>query len=246
METALPKPKADCDLTEVRDLFNAKARTWNRKYRAGGTLAFRVGAFGKLLGEKLAPNAKVLDLGCGTAAIAASLSAGGFRVTACDVAEEMIDAGKRAYPGSGIEWHLLRPDWKRLPFDTCTFDGIVASSVLEYLPDVNAVLIECQRVLNPDAILIATVPNPRTLTRKLEKLIRPAATLLNRLPGLNQIAKLHSYAAYLKCSRNRMPLEEWQAVAARAHFTVDRVEISAPKASLAYLVCRKEIKEAGQ
>lgn len=243
METALPKPEADSDLTEVRDLFNAKAKTWDRKYQAGGSLTFRVGAFGRLLGEKLAPNAKVLDLGCGTAAIAASLSAGGFRVTACDVAEEMINAGKRTYADFGIEWHLLRPDWKRLPFDTCTFDGIVASSVLEYLPDVKAVLVECQRILKIGGILIATIPNPRTLVRKLEKLIRPVATPLSRLPGLNQIVKLHSYATYLKCSRNRMSLEEWQAVAARAHFIIDRVEISAPTASLAYLVCRKELKK---
>ena len=40
------------------------------------------------------------------------------------------------------------------------FDGLVASSVFEYLPDVDAVLLECQRVLKPRGILIATVPSP--------------------------------------------------------------------------------------
>jgi ubiquinone/menaquinone biosynthesis C-methylase UbiE len=246
--TGLPKPKAAVhDLTEVRTLFNAKARTWNQKYEAGGALAFRVAAFERLLAQRLFPNAKVLDLGCGTAAIASALSTCGFRVTACDIAEEMIEAGKRIYGEYGIEWCLLPFDWKQLPFNASTFDGIVASSVLEYLPDVSGVLTECQRVLKPGGILVATVPNPRTLTRKLERLVRPAATRLNRLPGLNRIPKFRSYATYLKCSRNRMSLNEWRAAGRQAHFAeIAQIETGAPNARLAFLIFRNTITEAGQ
>jgi len=246
IETPLPKPKADCDLAEVRVLFNAKARTWNQKYETGGSLAFRVAAFERLLAGRLLPNAKVLDLGCGTAAIASVVSAGGFRVTACDIAEEMIEAGKRIYGESAIEWCLLPPNWKELPFDASTFDAIIASSVLEYLPDVNGVLIECQRVLKSGGILIATVPNPRTLTRKLEKLVRPVAALVNQLPGFSRIPRLHSYAIYLKSSRNRMSLDEWLATGTRAHFTVNQAETGAAKTSLAFLEFCKTTEEAEQ
>jgi ubiquinone/menaquinone biosynthesis C-methylase UbiE len=248
IEITLTKPKtADYDLTEVRALFNAKARTWNQKYQAGGALAFRVAVFERLVAGRLSPNAKVLDLGCGTATIASVFSARGFRVTACDIAEEMIEAGKRIYGESTIEWCLLPPDWKHLPFDAGTFDGIVASSVLEYLPDVNGVLIECQRVLKAGGILVATVPNPRTLTRKLERLVRPAAMLLNRWPGLHRIPRLHSYATYLKCSCNRMSLDEWRATGTRAHFAeIEQIETGAPTTSLAFLIFRKTTTEAGQ
>jgi ubiquinone/menaquinone biosynthesis C-methylase UbiE len=247
-EPILPKSNAaDYQLTEVRALFNAKARTWNQKYQAGGALIFRITVFERLLASRLSPAAKVLDLGCGTAAIASALSAGGFRVTACDFAEEMIEAGKRIYKQSTIEWCLLPPDWKQLPFEACTFDGVVASSVLEYLHDVNGVMGECHRVLKPGGIMIATVPNPRTLTRKLEKIVRSAAAVLDRVPGFDRIPKLHFYTTYLKCSQNRMSLDEWLATGTRANFVViDPIEIDARNASLAFLLFRKPTTEAEQ
>jgi hypothetical protein len=87
--------------------------------------------------------------------------------------------------------------------------------------------------------LIATVPDPRTLTRKVEKLIRPAAILLSKVPGVERIGKVHSYTMYLKCSRNRASLKEWEANLAGANFTVvDQDEIRVAKAPLAYLICR--------
>ena len=160
----------------------------------------------------------MLDLGCGTGAtLAAALADGGFQVTACDVAEKMIDAGSEFIKKFLFNGVFFIPTRKKLPFDAGTFDGLVASSVFEYLPDVNAVLLECERVVKPGGILIATVPNPRTLTRKFEKVVRPAAMLLDQLPGLNRIPKLHSYTTYLKCSRNRMSLDEWWARGAQAH-----------------------------
>src|SRR5262245_32738016 len=130
---SLPKPiNIEHDLEEVKALFNAKAGTWNQKYEVGGSLAFRTVVFDSLIRRQLSTDARVLDLGCGTAAIASVLSESGFQVTACDIAEEMIEAGKRIHGASPIEWCLLSDDWKRLPFEPCTFDAIIASSILEY------------------------------------------------------------------------------------------------------------------
>ena len=113
MEPSLPQRNADSktnsDFKEVRHLFNRKATTWNQKYETGGSLAFRVSAFRELVAHELSPNNKVLDLGCGTGAIAAALSDGGLQVTACDVAEKMIDAGRRIYKAFPIQWCLLPP-----------------------------------------------------------------------------------------------------------------------------------------
>jgi ubiquinone/menaquinone biosynthesis C-methylase UbiE len=149
----IPEQIEKSSVREVKTLFNEKAKTWGSKYQTGGPLAFRVAAFRRLLSARLVPaNSRVLDLGCGTASIAAALSATGFQVTACDVADEMIAAGKQAYQEYPIEWHLLDADWRRLPFERQTFDGIVASSVFEYLPDVSSVLVECQRILRPAGI----------------------------------------------------------------------------------------------
>jgi ubiquinone/menaquinone biosynthesis C-methylase UbiE len=241
IQPSLPHPiGAEYDLEEVKALFNAKARTWNQKYEAGGSLAFRAMVFDSLIRRQLSTDARVLDLGCGTAAIASVLSESGFRVTACDIAEEMIEAGKRIHVASPIEWCLLPGDWKRLPFEPCTFDAIIASSILEYLPDVSGVLRECQRVLIPGGIMIATVPNPHTLLRKLERLLRPLAVGLEQLRAWNRVGKLKSYTTYLKCSRNRMSLDEWMAIGRCANFSeINLIETEAQSTSLILLVFGK-------
>jgi 2-polyprenyl-3-methyl-5-hydroxy-6-metoxy-1,4-benzoquinol methylase len=238
--TMCNEKSVDHDLNEVRTLFNAKARTWNKKYQAGGALTFRICGFERLLTPRLPLGAKVLDLGCGTGAISAVLSAGGFRVTACDIAEEMIETGKQMYRDLAIEWRLLPLDWKQLPFDPETFSGIVASSVLEYVPEVSGVLLECQRVLKRGGMLVATVPNPSTMTRRLENVLRPLAPVICHLPGLNGIQKIQSYGSYLNCSRNRMSITEWRAIAARAQFTVEHIGTEANNPALIFLAFRRE------
>lgn len=234
---------ADRDLAEVKALFNGKAPTWNEKYVANGPLASRVAAFQKLVIERLPSNSRVLDLGCGSGAIASALSACGFRVTACDIAEEMIEAGKEIYGRGRIEWCVLPPDWKELPFATGSFDVIIASSVLEYLPNVEVVLAACARTLGSGGILIATVPNVQTLTRKLERLARPAAILLNEFSGTRWFRRLHSYTTYLKCSRNRLSPEEWRTIGTEVQFAaVDPVKAAGSNESLLFLVFSKTNK----
>jgi ubiquinone/menaquinone biosynthesis C-methylase UbiE len=228
------------DIGDVRALFNAKASTWHEKYEQGGALGFRVAAFGAILRGRLPPGAKVLDLGCGTGAIAAALSAEGFQVTACDIADEMIAAGKRIYGTSAIEWCLLGADWKRLPFAASCFDAIVSSSVLEYVLDLNGFLIECQRVLKSTGVLIATVPDPRAMLRKLEKVLRPAVRAVDQLSRICKIPRVHSYVTYLECSRNRISLDEWRNQGTKAGFeSVCAIKTGADKSALAFLLFRK-------
>jgi ubiquinone/menaquinone biosynthesis C-methylase UbiE len=233
-------PQVRGDVYETSVLFNAKARTWNQKYQPGGALASRVNAFSEHLVRSLAPNDKILDLGCGTGAIAVELVARGFRIAACDVAEQMIEVGKQIYSECPIEWFLLPSDWKRLPFESNTFGGIVASSVLEYVSDVNMVLAECQRALKPGGLLLATVPDSHKLIRRLENFLRPAAILAVRMSILDRIPILLSYTTYLKCSRNRMPLDEWFAIGKQAGFeVVEEIRSRASKTALIFLVFRK-------
>jgi len=227
---------------EVESLFNSKAGTWNEKYRPGGPLAVRSAQFLERATALLSPNGRILDLGCGTGAIAATLAARGFQVVACDVAAQMIAAGRKNHPNSTIEWSLLPSAWDRLPFESDSFDGIVASSVFEYLIEMDRVFIECRRVLRPGGYVIATVPNPRTLIRKLERLLRPLALLLARAPVLGRVSKLVAYASYLKCSQNRMPLDGWFDLAHKTQLSpVDREKSRAGREALLFLVLRKPI-----
>lgn len=230
------------EATQVRDLFNAKAGKWNEKYQPGGALVIRVTIFAEMAVKYLLPNDKILDLGCGTGAIASELAARNFRVTACDIAEQMIEAGRRKYVGSNIEWRVLPPDWNQLPFAVNTYDCLVASSVLEYLPDVAAVLKECSRILKPGGILVATVPNPCKLIRKLERIMRPPAMLMHHLRVVKWIPRLHAHTTYLKCSCNRMSLDRWLAIgrdAGLVPFEHENVQLGA----LTFIIFRKQTNQ---
>jgi len=197
------------NLNEVESLFSVYESKWYAKYSAGGPLRSRLHAFGERLSEFVKPPAKILDLGCGTGNLAGFLTVHGYTVTACDITEKMITRAQEANAGAPIDWFLLPADWRELPFASRTFDAILASSVFEYLSDVPRVFSECHRTLRPGGILIATVPNPKNLVRKLEKIFRPMVIAMSLMPLLRRIPKLESYATYLKCSQHRVAMDQW-------------------------------------
>jgi ubiquinone/menaquinone biosynthesis C-methylase UbiE len=152
----------------------------------------------------------------------------------------MVERARAASNDTSIDWRLLPVGWSELPFGPETFEAVVASSVLEYLTDIDLTLAECRRILKPGGFLIATVPNPRNLIRKLEDRLRPLSLLAPRIPGLNRIPRIIAYAAYLHCSRNRMPLDEWFARCRHMHLAaVQQAQSRDRRSGLAMLVLRK-------
>ena len=203
---------------DVESLFNGKAPVWSAKYDPKGPLFHRLQAFGGRLRTLIAPPADVLDFGCGTGNLARYLSAEGYRVAACDIAENMIARARLADRSGAVDWHSLPSDWRTLPFSSASFDAVVASSVFEYVFDIGTAFAECGRTLKPNGVLVLTVPDPNHVVRRVERLIRPAAALLvvSRLSTL--VARLDAYATYLACSRNRLSVAAWSALAAEAGF----------------------------
>jgi glycosyltransferase involved in cell wall biosynthesis/ubiquinone/menaquinone biosynthesis C-methylase UbiE len=231
-------PSSDCLLptahglppsADVRTLFNHKARGWRNKYGSRGKLNSRVEQFAARLAGHCPPPARILDLGCGTGEIAAAIDQMGYQVTACDFAEEMLAVARSNYFATAVDWVRLEPDWQTLPFADGSFDGIVASSVFEYLDDVHQVAAEVSRVLRPEGVLLLTVPNPANVVRKLEARLQSASVFHRLAPALRKVQRLDSYAAYLRLSRNRFDAPGWQAVLNAAHFAaVDEQEFSSP------------------
>jgi ubiquinone/menaquinone biosynthesis C-methylase UbiE len=214
---------------EVAVLFDAKAPSWNEKYAANAPLAYRVTVFSSLLAGRVNSGATVLDFGGGTGAISSALARQGFQMTVCDLSEGMLSAGNELYSSQGIDWVLLPQEWKRLPFADRQFDAVIASSVFEYLDNVEDVLAECGRVLRPGGKLIFSVPNPRHGMRRLERILRPLAILANKIPFVSSLPKIGNYLRYLRLSRSRFSEVQWQKKAAKAGFTPVAIPSSMPE-----------------
>jgi ubiquinone/menaquinone biosynthesis C-methylase UbiE len=198
---------------DVRAFFNRESRSWRSKYGRSGKLNCRLELFTLSLSELTPAPAKILDLGCGTGDLAAAIGQMGYRVTACDIAEEMLAIARTSHAGTTVNWLCLEPDWKVLPFADASFDGIVASSVFEYLSDVKRVMAELSRVLKPEGMLLFTVPNPFNLVRKIEAWIRPLVSCQRLSGALRRSGRLGSYTTYLRLSRNRMRGDSWVSMA---------------------------------
>ncbi len=115
----------------------------------------------------LRPDDRVLDLGCGFGRHAYEAMRRGARVVATDMALPELQAvrataaamlGAGELPADSVA-EAVSGDAQLLPFADGSFDGVIASEVLEHVPDDRAAIAELARVLRPGGVLAVTVPS---------------------------------------------------------------------------------------
>ena len=103
---------------------------------------------------------RILDLGCGTGALAAAAVSRWptARVTGVDVSAGMLDVAERELsalpPAARDRIDLVQAAADRVPLADGTFDVVVSSFVLQLVPSAHRVLREGRRVLRPAAMLV--------------------------------------------------------------------------------------------
>jgi ubiquinone/menaquinone biosynthesis C-methylase UbiE len=154
------------------------AEQWEDKY-ARATFARRAETLLAMAAPHELPGQHWLDAGCGTGVIARRLARQGCRVTAVDGSARMIEVARRAAAleqnSPPVRFQTV-PDIAELPFADGTFDGVICSSVLEYVEAPARALAELARVTRPGAILIVSIPNRRALLRRLQKVAHWSTT----------------------------------------------------------------------
>jgi SAM-dependent methyltransferase len=100
----------------------------------------------------IAPEARLLDAGCGSGRTLDELVRYG-QVSGVDLSPEAVLAARRR---GHDDVHIARVE--QLPYRDATFDVVTCLDVVEHTPDDHATLAELRRVTRPGGLLLVTVP----------------------------------------------------------------------------------------
>ena len=185
------------------------AERWEQKYRRA-PFRRRAEAILNLPGGQAQAGERWLDAGCGTGTIARRLASQGCDVTAVDGSARMIEVAQGAADRISPLHFLKVNDIVELPFSNATFDGIVCSSVLEYVDSPSGVLSELARVLRDSGRLIVSVPNRGAIIRRLQKAAHWTTTRCGLAP----------WPGYIGLSRHEYTRQEFSRVLGASGFAV--------------------------
>lgn len=138
--------------------------------------------------------ARVLDVGCGGGLLSEALAGEGARVTALDLAPELIDVARLHLLESGRQ-----VDYRLQPVEALaqempgSFDAITCMEMLEHVPDPGAVLQACATLLKPGGKLLLSTLN------------RTPAAFAVAIVGAEYVARLlpkgtHDYKQFIRPS----------------------------------------------
>ena len=98
---------------------------------------------------RIAPGARVLDVGCGTGVVAVTAARRGARVTGLDLTPELLARAREnaAIAEVEIDWH--EGDAEKLPFEDRAFDAVLSQFGHMFAPRPEVALAEMLRVLKP-------------------------------------------------------------------------------------------------
>ena len=155
------------------------ADNWRDAYKKPG-MRMRVEAIEHFLSDRL-ESQHWLDAGCGSGVLTGTLLNRGCQVDCADGSAQMIKNASATLESFGDQVAFQEiTTIESLPYGDNSFNGILCSSVLEYLDDPMIALQEFGRVLKDDGVLLVSVPNRNSLLRRLHKLSYQATKLIGK------------------------------------------------------------------
>lgn len=103
-----------------------------------------------------------LDLGCGGGLLAEPLARAGSRVVGIDISRGALKAAREHGEAGGLVVHYALARSEELPFESQSFDLVIAFDVLEHVASLERTIREASRVLRPGGRLVYDTMN-RTL-----------------------------------------------------------------------------------
>ncbi len=145
----------------------------------------------KLILKHINPSSgSILNLGCGPGLLEEELADSAYQGIGLDSSPEMIRLSneRASFKKYKDKWKFIVGDCERTGLQSSSFDCLVASGLIEYMPEDRTLLDEAYRLLKKDGILIINVTN-----------ILGWSTCLNRLTyHLKRIGVIISIANFIK------------------------------------------------
>jgi len=172
-------------------------------------------SFLSLLDKDDLTSQKWLDAGCGTGILTRALAARGCKVVGVDASAGMIEVAKSSlsdhdHASVGNPVFKVVETVERLDFEQAIFDGVLCSSVIEYVNDPNEAISQFYRVLKAGGVLLVSVPNKRSLLRNTQKLLHVILKNCFRI----------DWPAYLAFSRHSYTYESFSRLLRNNGFAV--------------------------
>jgi SAM-dependent methyltransferase len=142
------------------DVWERHAAWWQSEFTQGADVEYEEQIL-PLAVAHLAGARRILDVGAGEGQVARAAAAsapapGGARVTGVEPAWAQVRAAARR--GGGVNY--ARGRGEALPFPDAAFDAVVTCLVLEHTDDLDAVLAEVSRVLEPGGRFVLFTNHP--------------------------------------------------------------------------------------
>ena len=153
---------------DAADFHDRNAAAFLAQYGSDPDFAERLQVWTALLDRHAVPGGRALDLGCGGGDLTFLLADRGMVATGVDGAAEMIrrcEEKRRARPGTAVTFYQQTLPG---PVSGGPADFVMASSVLEYLPDDAATDRWLADLVKPGGVLAFSVPNGDSLYRRIE------------------------------------------------------------------------------
>lgn len=104
---------------------------------------------------------KIINLGCGPGLLEEKLSSFGFFGIGIDSSQAMINLARERSLDKGFseKWQFIEGDCEDTKLNSGGFDCVIASGLIEYMPNDEKLLKEVNRLLKDDGILILNINN---------------------------------------------------------------------------------------
>ena len=172
------------DISSQIEFHDQCAQNWTEGYERYG-FKRRLKFITSIINHSVKEGETWLDLGCGSGVLTDQLMKRAAVVVGVDKSPLMLSMAASKLDSncvSFVQGDAHDSTWS----ESRVFDGVLSSSVIEYLDDPDQVIRQISRVLKDDGLLIISIPNKQSFIRKFQKVLR----FLLKLYGKDKFAYL--------------------------------------------------------